>query len=113
MIENYLFFIEYLLRRTITVIGDVLKKTRLIYGYKAKDMCKLLDISQSYLSEIENNKKEPSLSLLKKYAEIYDMKLSSLLIISESYDDSIHQKKSDQFISKLMIKLINGMYNEK
>lgn len=91
------------------MIGDILKKTRLIYGYKAKEMCQLLDISQSYLSEIENNKKEPSLSLLKKYSEIYEIKLSSLILISESYDESISQKKSEQFISRLMIKMINSM----
>ena len=40
------------------MLGDTLKRTRLIYGYKAKDMSKLLNISPSYLSEIENNKKK-------------------------------------------------------
>lgn len=40
------------------MIGDILKDTRSIYGYKAVEMSKLLGISQSYLSEIENNKKQ-------------------------------------------------------
>ena len=50
------------------MIGDVLKKTRLIYGYKASEMSDMLQISKSYLSEIENNKKQPSYELLKKYS---------------------------------------------
>ena len=43
------------------MIGDVLKRTRIIYGYKASEMSSELGISASYLSEIENNKKQPSL----------------------------------------------------
>ena len=56
------------------MIGDTLKRTRMIYGYKAFEMSELLQISKSYLSEIENNKKQPSLELLEKYSEIYGMK---------------------------------------
>ena len=50
------------------MIGDVLKRTRAIYGLKATEMSELLEISKSYLSEIENNKKKPSLELLEKYS---------------------------------------------
>ena len=39
------------------MIGDVLKRMRIIYGYKASEMSSELGISASYLSEIENNKK--------------------------------------------------------
>lgn len=38
------------------MIGDVLKRMRIIYGYKASEMSSELGISASYLSEIENNK---------------------------------------------------------
>ena len=64
------------------MIGDVLKRTRIIYGYKASEMSSELGISASYLSEIENNKKQPSLDLLQKYADIYGIRLSSLILLS-------------------------------
>ena len=35
------------------MIGDVLKRMRIIYGYKASEMSSELGISASYLSEIE------------------------------------------------------------
>ena len=88
------------------MIGDILKRTRTIYGYKASELSELLGISKSYLSEIENNKKQPSLELLKKYSEIYDMKLSSLILLSENYEEN---NKSDKFIRNMMIKLIEKM----
>ncbi|MCM1569864.1 MAG: helix-turn-helix domain-containing protein [Roseburia sp.] len=91
------------------MIGDVLKRTRAIYGYKASEMSELLQISKSYLSEIENNKKQPSLELLEKYSEIYGMKLSSLILLSENYDDANKSNKGDKFIRSMMIKLIEKM----
>mgnify|MGYP002748294778 CR=1 FL=1 len=83
------------------MIGDILKRTRTIYGYKASEL--------SYLSEIENNKKQPSLELLEKYSKIYDMKLSSLILMSENYEEASKSNKGDKFIRNMMIKLIEKM----
>ena len=74
------------------MIGDVLKRTRIIYGYKASEMSSELGISASYLSEIENNKKQPSLELLQKYANIYGIRLSSLILLSENMDEAVRQR---------------------
>lgn len=91
------------------MIGDILKRTRMIYGYKASEMSELLQISKSYLSEIENNKKKPSLELLEKYSEIYGMKLSSLILLSESYEEANKRNKGDKFIRNMMISFIEKM----
>lgn len=93
----------------ISLIGDILKRTRTIYGYKASELSELLGISKSYLSEIENNKKQPSLELLEKYSKIYDMKVSSLILLSENYEDASKNNKGDKFIRNMMIKLIEKM----
>ena len=91
------------------MIGDALKRIRMIYGYKALEMSELLQISKSYLSEIENNKKKPSLDLLEKYSEIYGIKLSSLILLSENYEEANKNNKGDKFIRNMMIKLIEKM----
>ena len=91
------------------VIGDALKRIRMIYGYKASEMSELLQISKSYLSEIENNNKQPSLELLEKYSEIYEIKLSSLILLSENYEEANKSNKGDKFIRNMMIKLIQRM----
>lgn len=91
------------------MIGDILKHTRNIYGYKAVEMSSMLGISTSYLSEIENNKKQPSLDILKKYADIYGIKLSSLILLSESIEEVEKQGKGISFIRNMMIKLIAKM----
>lgn len=91
------------------MIGDILKRTRIIYGYKANKMSSELGISASYLSEIENNKKKPSLELLQKYADIYGIRLSSLILLSENMDDAEKSGKGNIFIRNMMVRLIQSM----
>ena len=86
-----------------------MKRTRTIYGYKASEMCLKLGISASYLSEIENNKKPPSLELLQKYADIYGIRLSSLILFSENMDEAENSGKGTAFIRNLMAHLIQSM----
>lgn len=90
------------------MIGTTLKKLRYIYGYTAVDLSKELGISKSHLSEIENGK-EPSLEVLKRYSEIMGIKLSSLILLSEQYDNAEANNKSDEFTKKLMNRLIDSM----
>ena len=91
------------------MIGDVLKRLRIIYGYKASEMCKKLNISPSYLSEIENGKKQPSLEHLQKYADILGIKLSSLILLSETYEEAEQKGKGIVMIRSMMTSLINKM----
>lgn len=91
------------------MVGDALKRTRAIYGYKASEMSVMLGISNSYLSEIENNKKPPSLDLLQRYAKIFGIKLSSLLLLSESLDEAEKKNRSQEFVKKMMVQLIEHM----
>lgn len=95
-------------REVFNMIGEVLQRMRKIYGYKAVEMSEKLGISNSYLSEIENNKKKPSLDLLEVYSNVFEIKVSSLILMSEKLDNTSNNH-SDDFIRKTMIKMINFM----
>ena len=88
-------------------IGELLKKLRLIYSFKAVEVCSKLNISPSYLSEIEHNKRVPSLELLEEFAKLFDIKLSTLILISEEYAEMRKANKAEIAIQKKMIKLVN------
>ena len=91
------------------MIGETLKRTRNIYGMTASKISAALGISPSYLSEIENGKKQPSLELLEKYSNIYGIRLSSLILLAESIEEAKQKKDGSAFIRQLMVNLINGM----
>lgn len=58
----------------IVIIMNKLKMLRKKYGYSAVDISKLVGISQSYYSQIENGKKRIFYSLACKIAKIYGLK---------------------------------------
>ena len=73
--------------------GEVLRLLRVFNNIKATDLAAQLGISKSYLSEIEHGKKQPTIDLLDKYAEILNIKTSTLLLFSEALDDDSDIKK--------------------
>ena len=82
--------------------GKVLRLLRLNNDYKTQEMSDILNISQGYLSEIENDKKEPSLEVLKKYSQIFKVPLSGIIAIAES----IHgEKEDDSYRKKIALKM--------
>lgn len=105
----YIALCFYILKGGCFMIGTTLKKMRNIYGLTATELSKQLKISNSYLSEIENGVKQPSLEILQKYSDIMGIKLSSLILLSEQYDEANRSGKGQDFIKNLMMKLINTM----
>lgn len=91
------------------MIGEALKMFRTIHGYKAKELAGQLELSPSYLSEIENGKKTPSYELLEKYAEVFEVKLSTLIIFTEDYAKNKHTSKAQNGIRKMLFNFMKRL----
>ncbi|MDQ1817747.1 helix-turn-helix transcriptional regulator [Massilia sp. CCM 9210] len=65
------------------MINRALKMLRTYHQIKQIELAKRLGVSNSYLSEIETGVKTPSVDLLGKYAEIFKMPVSSIMLFSE------------------------------
>ncbi len=74
-------------------MGETLKLLRIFFGYKSVEMAKKLNISQSFLSEIENGKKNATLELLNQYSKVLNIKVSTIVLLSESLEDDQNSKK--------------------
>lgn len=69
------------------MLHRALRLLRTYHQMSQVDLAKNLGISNSYLSELEKGaSKEPSLDLLAKYASIFKMPISSILLFSEQMD---------------------------
>lgn len=66
------------------MLGDSLRLVRKMHGISAKQLASDLGISATYLSEIENNKKKPTLEFVFKFAEYFKIRPSTLLFFDES-----------------------------
>lgn len=63
-----------------------LKLLRTYHQLTQVELARRLGISNSYLSEIEKGDKPPGLELLDKYADVFKMPTSSILLFSESIE---------------------------
>lgn len=88
------------------MINEALRLLRIFHDFKSKDLARELQISQSYLSEIENEKKAPSLELLKKYCKLFNLKMSTLMFFAEELDRTNTKDKIKDNVRTLMIKFL-------
>jgi len=64
-------------------LGSALRSLRVFHDLSQTDAAAKLEISKSFLSELESGKKEPTLALLSRYAKVFAVPLSSLLFFAE------------------------------
>lgn len=88
------------------MLHEALKQIRIFHQLKQIDLANALNISKSYLSEIEANQKNVSIDLLNKYADYFSVPVSSLMLFSENMDAV---KNSDKFRLKCANKIIKIM----
>ena len=78
----------------------------------------MLEISQSYVSELENNKKQPTMEVLDKYAKVFGMKKSTLFLFAESLETEKEKQDQKQRMAYAGMKLlkilekVGGLENE-
>ena len=69
------------------MLHRALRLLRTYHQLTQVELAKRLNISNSFLSEIESGDKSPSLNLLEKYAELFKMPVSSIMLFSESMNE--------------------------
>lgn len=87
-------------------MGEALRLLRIFNGYKSAELAKKLELSQSYVSELENGKKQPTMEVLDKYAKVFGMKKSTLMLFAESLESEEIKKDKKQRIARAGMKLI-------
>lgn len=90
-------------------LGTAIKNQRKNRGLTQHEFAANCAITQTYLSQIENNQKEPNLSTLKVISENLDLPLPFLFFLSLSEDD-VKSEKRDAF--KVISPSINAFVNE-
>lgn len=80
-------------------IGFAVKRLRLKKKKTVEEAAKEIGISQSYLSRIENNSQIPSVKVINKIADYFDV-YSSYLFLDEESINSFTEKENELFSSK-------------
>lgn len=90
-------------------IGIAFVNVRKKKGIRQNVAAKSIGISQTYLSQIEGNKKSPSMDLVEKMCKVYDVPLGIMFWNSITVDD-VSKKKLTSF--KMLKPSIDAMIDE-
>jgi transcriptional regulator with XRE-family HTH domain len=93
------------------MLNEALRLLRVFHDLKSVELAEKLDISPSYLSEIETGKKEPSLDLIRRYAVQFRTTPSSLLFFSEELEKGKANKNLKAFLRRKAIQFLQRIEN--
>lgn len=94
-------------------LGNTIKDIRKQKGINQVELALLCDISQTYLSQIENDQKEPNMGILKVIAEKLDIALPMLFFLSlDEADIAPGKRHMFQTIGPLVKNLIKELLTD-
>lgn len=80
-------------------LGTTIKKLREQKGIRQNAFAKACNLSQTYVSQIENNAKEPSIEILKLISKKLNIPLPILFFLSmDEKDVKVNKREAYQFI---------------
>ena len=95
------------------MLGSVLKHIRIFNHQTQLELSDSLGLSRSYISEIESGSKIPTLEVLQKYSEVFDIPLSSIMLFAEEFKDKKSlKKKAKLLLAKKAIAFLDWICNE-
>ena len=92
------------------MLGQALKLLRRYQGLNQSALAAKLGVSRSYVSEMESGNRTPSFDLLNRYADVFEVPVSSLIFFAEALEDDkkeigrLHQAKG--VIAKKIIAIL-------
>lgn len=89
------------------MIGETIRLIRVYNDKKLTEVARELDVSAGYLSEIENDKKRPTLEFIERYAKHFDVRPSAILFFDEELTKDPSAKNSAKnFMRSKMLKFL-------
>ena len=82
-------------------MNELLKSIRIYHSMKSGECAEMLDISPSYLSEIESGKKGATLKILNKYSARFGIKTKYFFAFAENKKANMNKLK--QFMENQLL----------
>lgn len=90
-------------------LNEALRLVRVFHDKKIKDLAVELEVSPSFITDIEKGKKKPSLELVNKYAKVFNTTKSALMFFSEEIENTPSKCKCKLLIRDYMLKFLKAL----
>lgn len=88
------------------MLGEALRLIRVYHDLKQKQAAERLGLSTSYLSEIERGVKTPTLDIIQRYGDVFEMPVSSIMFFSENVGNSGTIDQARTFVAGKVVSLL-------
>jgi transcriptional regulator with XRE-family HTH domain len=89
------------------MLNEAIRLMRVFHDLSQKELAEKIGISKSFISEIESGRKSPTIELLNKYSDFFEIPVSSIMFFSENLDEDTSTKKIKAFVSSKVIAMLN------
>lgn len=70
------------------MLNEALRLLRTFHDLKQADLADRLGVGRSYISELESGAKTPSMDVLKRYSDNFNVPVSSIMFFAENVEES-------------------------
>ncbi len=91
------------------MLHRALNMLRIYHKMTQQEVADLVGITKSYVSEIEASNKEPSFEIIKKYAQAFEIPVSSLLFFAENLKDNVPAHRVRKTIASKVLKMLEAI----
>ena len=88
------------------MLGEALRLIRVYHDLKQKEAADRLNISPTYLSEIENGHKKPTLDVIQRYSDAFNIPVSSIMFFVEAVEGKTTRDRVRAFAAGKMVGLL-------
>jgi transcriptional regulator with XRE-family HTH domain len=106
-IWTYPLFVNGGVTLELLMINEALRLLRIYHDMSQTELATQLNLSNSYVSELESGKKQPTLDLLEKYAKHFQIPVSSLLFFSEQLTSKTGSETVRKGVARKVLSLLN------
>jgi transcriptional regulator with XRE-family HTH domain len=89
------------------MLNKALRLMRVFHDLSQKELAEKIGISKSFISEIESGKKNLTIDLLQRYADFFDIPMSSIIFFSENLDKDSSTDKLRFFVSSKILTMLD------
>lgn len=91
------------------MLKEALRLTRVYHDMSKAELARELGFSRSFITELESGSKKVTIETLQRYADYFDIPVSSLMLFAEKTSNADFPERAHTFVANKALKMLDWM----